>query len=137
MPQAKANPICRATPVLAFAADYRSLEICRQADEHDLWLDTMAEGYEFPSPFADRLGPGMVANSTATSLFNHRNRAVATAVLIIRNGIISVYNISTIPNLRGRDVGRFATDEPLRLAREEEYRTAILQSLDMWEPVYQ
>lgn len=112
------------------------------ADEHELWVDTMAVGYELPRPFADRFGPGMVATIAKGDeeyryfIINHRNRAVATAVLIIRNGIIGVYNISTIPDLRGRGVGRFATGEPLRLAREEGYRTAILQSSDLGEPVY-
>ena len=112
------------------------------ADEHELWVDTMAEGYELPRPFADRLGPGMVATIAKGDeeyryfIVNHRNRAIATAVLIIRNGIIGVYNISTIPDLQGRGVGRFATGKPLRLAREEGYRTAILQSSDIGEPVY-
>ena len=112
------------------------------AEAHELWVDTMAEGYELPRAFVERIGPAVVASIAADDeeyryyIGFHNERAVATATIIIRDGIVGVYNISTIPDQRGQGVGGFVTGEPLRLAAAEGYRTAILQASQMGEPVY-
>ena len=112
------------------------------ADEHDLWVDTFAKGYELPYALADRFGPAMVASIAEEAeeyryyIVFHNSRAVSTALDIIRDGIIEVYCISTITEYRGRGIGRFVTGEPLRLASDEGYRTAILQASLQGESVY-
>jgi predicted acetyltransferase len=61
---------------------------------------------------------------------------VSTSLDIIRDGIVEVYCISTIPDYRGKGIGRFVTAEPLRIASEEGYKTAILQASLQGAPVY-
>ena len=115
---------------------------CVGADRHDLWVDIMAAGYELPRPFADLLGPGVVESIAQEGeeyhyfLVFHGDRPVATATNILRDGIAEVYNISTLPDYRGRGLGGFATGEPLRLAADAGYKTSILQASQMGTPVY-
>ena len=112
------------------------------ADEHELWVDTMAEGYELPRGFVERIGPSVVDSIVEEGeeyryfIAFHRDLAVATAVNIIRDGVVSVYNIATVPGFRGQGVGGFVTGEPLRIAGTEGYRIAILQASQMGSPVY-
>ena len=111
-------------------------------DEHELWVDTMAEGYELPRAFVERIGPAVVDSIVEEGeeyryfIAFHRDLAVATAVNIIRDGVVSVYNIATVPEYRGRGVGGFVTGEPLRIAGDEGHRIAILQASQMGSPVY-
>ncbi|MEE3369999.1 MAG: GNAT family N-acetyltransferase [Planctomycetota bacterium] len=113
-----------------------------EADGHDLWVDIMAAGYELPREFADLLGPGVVESIVEEGeeyryfLVFHGDRPVATATNILRDGIVEVYNISTLPDYRGRGLGGFATGEPLRLAADAGYKTSILQASQMGAPVY-
>ena len=111
-------------------------------DEHDLWVDTFAKGYELPREFANRFGPGnmpSIAKETEEYryyvVFNN-DLPVSTSLDIIRDGIVEVYCISTIPDYRGKGIGRFVTAEPLRIASEEGYKTAILQASLQGAPVY-
>lgn len=112
------------------------------ADRHDLWVDIMAAGYELPRPFADLLGPGVVESIAQEGdeyryfLVFHGDRPVASATNILRDGIVEVYNISTLPGYRGRGLGGFATGEPLRMAADAGYQTSILQASQMGAPVY-
>ncbi|MBC8245465.1 MAG: GNAT family N-acetyltransferase [Verrucomicrobia bacterium] len=111
-------------------------------DDHEQWVDVFAEGYELPRAFADRVGPARAASITGTNaeyryyIVFHHDRPVATALDIIRDGIVEVYNISTVPEYRGRGIGRWVTGEPLRIARDEGYKTAILQSSSQGVSVY-
>jgi len=112
------------------------------ADDYEQWVDVFAEGYELPRAFAVRLGPAREASIAGADevyryyIVFHRDRPVATALNIIRAGIVEVYNISTIPSYRGRGIGRWVTAEPLRIAYAEGYNTAILQSSSQGKPVY-
>jgi ribosomal protein S18 acetylase RimI-like enzyme len=58
----------------------------------------------------------------------YRGVAVATAELAIGGGVVGLYNISTVADHRRRGIGTALTALPLVQARDEGYRTAILQS---------
>ena len=53
------------------------------AEAHELWVDTMAEGYELPRAFVERIGPAVVASIAADDeeyryyIGFHNERAVA------------------------------------------------------------
>lgn len=111
-------------------------------EQHELWVDAMAEGYELPRPFTERFGPAVVS-SIAEEGVRYRyfiafceEQPVATAVNITRNGIVGVYCIATVPEHRGCGVGTLVTAAPLRIAQAEGYETAILQASTMGKGVY-
>jgi len=111
-------------------------------DDHDIWVDAFARGYELPQEFAERLGPGYVESITDGTenhrhyLVYHGDRPVSTSLDVIRNGIVEVYCISTLPEYRGRGLAKYVTAEPLRIASEEGYKTAFLQASLQGAPVY-
>tara|TARA_B100000029_G_scaffold416737_1_gene421114 strand:+ start:119 stop:910 length:792 start_codon:yes stop_codon:yes gene_type:complete len=113
-----------------------------EGNEHDEWVNVMSEGYELPRAFVDRIGPGVVSSIAAPGeqwryfIADLDGTPAGTATLVIRDGVVGVYNISTLPSHRGRGIGAFVTSEPLVLARADGYRTAILQSSEMGLPVY-
>ena len=111
-------------------------------EEHDLWVDAFAKGYELPREFAERIGPAhaaSVANEDEEHrhyLVFHGDLPVSTSLDLIRDGIVEVYCISTVPEYRGKGLGRYVTAEPLHIAFEEGYKTAILQATLKGEPIY-
>ena len=110
--------------------------------EHELWSETVSAGYEVPEKLADLFGPAkteLIENNAVEYrhyIVFHHDRPVSTAMNITRNGVVEVYWISTIAEYRGRGIGQFATGEPLRLAYDQGYQTAILQSSAIGESVY-
>lgn len=111
-------------------------------DEHDLWVDAFAKGYELPREFAERFGPSHVASIAKDSethrhyLAFHNDLPVSTSLDIIRDGIVEAYCISTVPEYRRKGLAKYVTAEPLRIAFEEGYKTAILQASLQGAPIY-
>lgn len=111
-------------------------------DDHDLWVDAFAKGYELPREFAERIGPKFAAEVTKENethrhyVLFHNDLPVSTSLDLLRDGIVEVYCISTIPEYRGKGLAKYVTAEPLRIASKEGYKTAILQATLMGEPVY-
>ncbi|MDD9866609.1 MAG: hypothetical protein OXS32_09685 [Verrucomicrobiales bacterium] len=111
-------------------------------DEHDLWVDAFAKGYELPPAFAERIGPahaGSVAKENEEHrhyLVYHDDLPVSTSLDLIRNEIVEVYCISTVPEYRGKGLAKHVTAEPLRIAAGEGYKTAFLQASLQGAPVY-
>ena len=111
-------------------------------DEHDQWVDVMSAGYELPRKFVDRVGPGVVTSVAQAGeewqyfMACRDDVPVGTATIVLRDGLASVYNISTLPKHRGEGIGGIVTSEPLRRVRERGYRTAILQASELGRPVY-
>ena len=112
--------------------------------KHDEWVDTMAAGYELPREFVDRIGPNSNGprNSVPEEHYHyfiayHQDQPVATSTLIIRQGIIGVYNISTRPESRGKGLGTFVTRESIARIALKGYQTAILQASEMGRSIYE
>jgi len=111
-------------------------------EQHELWVDAMAEGYELPRPFVERFGPAVVSSIAAEGERSRyfvafcQEQPVATAVNITRNRVVGVYCIATVPERRGCGVGTLVTAEPLRIAQEEGHETAMLQTSTMGKGIY-
>ena len=66
----------------------------------------------------------------------HEGRPVATAELTVGGGVAGLYNIATLPELRGRGIGALMTWTPLRDAAQAGLPAAILQASPMGQGLY-
>ena len=112
--------------------------------EHAIWVDVMSEGYELPRDFVERIGPAAPRITDCPDniqfkffLASEDGVPASTSVHMITDGIIGVYDVSTRPIYRGRGLGRFVTLAPLIQARDEGYKTALLQASEMGAPIYE
>jgi ribosomal protein S18 acetylase RimI-like enzyme len=62
---------------------------------------------------------------------------VASSGLILRGGLASVINVSTVPSARRRGVGRAMTLAACEAAFERGYRIAVLGTSDMARGIYE
>jgi GNAT superfamily N-acetyltransferase len=61
---------------------------------------------------------------------------VASATLFRCAGVAGLYNLATLPAARGRGIGAAITQAPLREARSEGLRLAVLQASPAGYPIY-
>ncbi|MGC4048014.1 MAG: GNAT family N-acetyltransferase [Armatimonas sp.] len=90
-----------------------------EAATYDLMLGL---GLEFPQSFYTAYLDGI---------------PVATSLVYYSAGVAGIYNVGTLPDVRGKGVGTAVTLQPLIDAREREYRVGILQSSPMGFSIYQ
>ncbi len=65
-----------------------------------------------------------------------RGQVVSTAMTILMDGHVGIFNISTGPDHRGSGHGRRITEEVVARGRDAGAETAYLRSSDMALPLY-
>ncbi len=115
---------------VADAADFEAwLEVCRLGFPFDDVTTSAWRGAHAPLGWGDR-----------SPLHNYvawlDGRAVAVSAVLYASGVAGIYNVGTLPEVRGRGIGRETTLAALRDARERGFEVAILGSSPMGVPVY-
>ena len=129
-------------PSLENTENLQILEV--DQNEHKLWVDVMSEGYELPRDFVERIGPAAqrITNCPDNIQFRfflalENGFPTSTSAHMVTDSVIGIYDVSTRPAYRGRGLGRFVTLAPLLNARNEGYKTAVLQASEMGAPIYE
>jgi ribosomal protein S18 acetylase RimI-like enzyme len=121
------------------------LEIDQASDPasfHDA-MDVMFEGFEMPRDlqplFEERfrgysVGPRATARTYVARL---DGRPVATSLGALLDGIVTIYNVATVPSARRRGAGAAVTIAAMAKARADGARWAILETSEMGRSVYE
>jgi ribosomal protein S18 acetylase RimI-like enzyme len=136
----------------AMAADLRlvpdnvpspaGLEIVPVEDRSTLapWIQVMRAGFGLPSTADGRLlevfKPTALELPMRTYLALLEGHPVATSQLFLGAGVAGIYNVTCLPEARGRGIGSAVTHAALVDARRQGFRVSILQASNLGYPVY-
>ena len=104
------------------------------------WVHVSCVGFEIPE-WAERrvlelCAPVALEPPMHSYLAVLDGRPVATSQLFLGAGVAGIYNVTTLPEARGRGMGRAVTHAALAEARRQGYGVSILQASDLGYPVY-
>ena len=121
--------------------DGTTIEVVRDAATFRVWVRVAAEGFGMPPElpaailkyealgFGDDLSDRLV-------LARHDGRPVATALGLVAGGGVSISNVTTLADARGRGIGRAVTLAVMKLALDMGAAIAVLLSTEMGFSVY-
>ena len=118
-----------------------TIETVRNADAFRAWLDTMVVGFGMPPQIGDaymafaNLGFGDELPIRGL-LARVDGRAVSTALGVLAGEGIVIVNVTTVPEQRGRGLGRAVTLATMHAGAAAGARIAVLQSTEMGLGVY-
>jgi ribosomal protein S18 acetylase RimI-like enzyme len=119
-----------------------SIDRVRDATEFRTFCDVLAAGFEAPSLLCDaffRLGEVGFGDEVP---FRHYvatvdARPVATTTGVIAGDVLGIYNVATVPDARGRGIGRTITLESMRDGARAGCGMAVLEASEMGRSVYE
>lgn len=108
----------------------------------DTYCDVMTEGFEAPPELGDAFRSladlGFAdANLQRAYLATLDDRPVATSLGVAAGDVVGIFNVATLPDARGRGIGRAITLAAMRDGAARGARRAVLQSSRMGHPVYE
>jgi hypothetical protein len=105
------------------------------------WIHVASIGFGVPSRieavWCDFFEEAIFEPPFRTYLALLNGKPVATSQLFISAGVAGIYNVTCLPEARGKGIGAAITVAPLLDARTMGYKIGILQASAMGYPVYQ
>jgi predicted GNAT family acetyltransferase len=119
------------------------IEPIRTGTQVDACVEVALQGFGIPD-FLKEILPGLITSlglEPESSIQNYLglldNKPVAVSTAYYGAGVAGIYNVTTLPEARGRGIGTAMTVKPLLDARLKGYRVGILQSSEMGYSVYE
>jgi len=118
------------------------LAIVRVEDQIALqqWIEVMRVGFQIPQaaekPLFELFAAVALDPPMHTYLALHHGRPIATSQLLVGAGVAGIYNVTCLPEARGRGIGTVITHAPLAEARRQGHQLSILQASRLGYPVY-
>ncbi len=117
------------------------VELVSSAEDAKAYGETCPKGFELP-PASSIAFQQIAERGIESRDFRHYvgrldGVPVATSSLLLDSGVAGIYNVTTLPEARGRGIGAAITAAPLRDARAMNYRVGILHASAMGQPVYE
>jgi len=118
------------------------LRVVRVEDQETLrkWIHIASIGFRVPAPFEDTwyefFSEAACASPFRTYLALLNGKPVATSQLFTSAGVAGIYNVTCLPEARGRGIGTAVVLAPLLEARDMGYQVGILQASSMGYNVY-
>jgi len=105
-------------------------------------LDVDVAGFEVPDSFRQwfelALGPlSSPRPDVGCYVLSTDGRPSATALGVVADDVLGIYNVATVPAARGRGLGALATRLVMRHGADHGARTAVLESSDVGYSLYQ
>ena len=119
-----------------------SVEPVEDAGTLATWSRVLCDSFGAPQPFGEAFAElAMTIGLGSASPFRHflarvDGEPAATCSLFLGAGVAGIYDVSTLPALRKRGLGRQITRVAMREARVRGYRMAILHSSALGAGVY-
>jgi ribosomal protein S18 acetylase RimI-like enzyme len=118
---------------IAPVVDAEGLDRWRDVQQRGLALDDVGTEAWFTAHRRPGFAPDLPLRNWVASL---DGEPVAAAALFVGAGVAGIYNVCTVPEARGRGIGRAVTAAALDDAVDRGLRLAVLGSSDMGYPVY-
>lgn len=116
------------------------IRVVEDLDTLEEWVRTFMLGYGLPEAWARNffellasLGLGLPLRHYLGTL---DGEPVSNSTLLLEAGVAGVYNVATIPRVRGQGIGAALTLAPLQQAAELGYQAGVLQSSEIGFNVY-
>ncbi len=112
------------------------------AEMQALWARIAGVGSDFPDAATDALARLEAALADPQYKAQHRymgllnGTPVATSALVLASGVAGIYAVATVPEARGKGIGKIMTVIPLLQARQLGYRVGVLQASSMGYSIY-
>jgi len=117
------------------------LERAKGKDRLEAYVRLLIPAYQAPPSMVEPF-IRMILHTDLGDSFRHYighldGRPVAASSVLLASGVAGLYNVATMPDVRGKGIGAFMSSAPLLEARENGYRIGVLQASDMGRPVYE
>ncbi|MFZ5817211.1 MAG: GNAT family N-acetyltransferase [Bacillota bacterium] len=105
------------------------------------WAEAYGRGFPAPEPVAEAHREAFAELGFAAGWSHYvaldQGRPVATSALFVQDGVAGLYFVCTLPEARGRGIGRAMVLTPLLAARAAGCRLGILQATAAGRPLYE